>query len=120
MHRVQSFLHASRWRSAAACMAATGRVACVCAVAACSRAGATAGGFPGLAAALESAPGVAPRLSVASTFRACREQAPEGGTIPRADCPAQRPADPTRLREIAAKAKVKRDDPVSLQAFALV
>lgn len=120
MGRVPLFPHASRWRSAAASLAAAGRVVCVCAVAACSRAGATGEGFPGLASALESAPGVAPRLSVASAFRACRERTPEDGTIPRADCPAHRPADPERLREVAANAEVKRDDPVSLQALALV
>lgn len=56
-----------------------------------------------LAGALESVPGVAPRLSIASTFRACSERTPEGGTIPRAHCPASGRPRTDRISRLAAK-----------------
>lgn len=73
-----------------------------------------------LAAALESAPGVAPRLSIPSAFRACSERIPEGGSIPRADCPALRPPHPDRLAPLAAIAAESAGDPAASYALALV
>lgn len=96
-----------------------GRAAVLCALAGCSPASGS-GTLDGLGAALEGEPGVAPRLSVASTFRACTEHAPDDGTIPRAHCPPSRPAPPDRLREITEKALKKGDDPPSLHTLALI
>lgn len=53
----------------------------------CALSGCEAGAATRLADALEAVPGVAPRLSAASSFRTCTEAVPEGGTIPRATCP---------------------------------
>src|SRR5215210_2999304 len=60
-------------------------------------------------------PGVAPRLSVARTFRACRESSPNSGTITQAHCPALRPSDARRLADLAAPLVGAKDDPAALQ-----
>jgi CHAT domain-containing protein len=65
-------------------------------------------------------PGVAPRLSVARTFRACRESAPDDGTITRARCPVLRPSEARRLADLAAPLVGAKDDPAALQTLALV
>ncbi|HEU4885636.1 MAG TPA: CHAT domain-containing protein [Longimicrobium sp.] len=69
--------------------------------------------------ALESAP-IAPRLSVATAFRACPEAAPRDGTILRARCPAPPARTAARLAEAAARARRAADDPAALHALALV
>ncbi|HEX2205896.1 MAG TPA: hypothetical protein VHG91_21455, partial [Longimicrobium sp.] len=74
--------------------------------------------FAALAAALESAPGIAPRLSVGTAFRRCTERVPPGGTIARADCPARR-----RARTGAVAALLEEfapGQPARLRADALV
>ncbi|HEX7239034.1 MAG TPA: tetratricopeptide repeat protein, partial [Longimicrobiaceae bacterium] len=71
-----------------------------------------------LAAALESGAGVAPRLTRLAAFRPCPERVPEGGTVPRADCPA--PRHPDRLDRLAAELAEARDDPDARYALAVL
>jgi len=88
----------------------------LCVLSTCGRAEDDASGA--LAAALAAAPGIAPRLSVETPFRRCVDRVPEGGTIPRADCPAPRTAEPAP----AALPGIdpRSDDPRSIQMLALL
>jgi CHAT domain-containing protein len=92
----------------------------LCAVLVCALAGCKAAATAGLADALESAPGVAPRLSAASSFRACTELIPPGGTIPRASCPPRDPSGGQRRAQLANRAAQAGDDPAALHTLALL
>jgi CHAT domain-containing protein len=100
------------WRSLA--LAAFG-----CALAACTSGAASDDPLAVVADALKS-PGLAPRLSVATTFRACPEAPPEGGTIVRARCPAPAPGTAKRVAEAAARIDRRNGDPAAMHALALV
>ncbi len=93
-----------------------GGIAITCMLAACSPGSASEASR--LAAALESVPGVAPRLSVPTSFRRCVEQAPPEGTIIRAECPPRR-SSPKPLAALA-RALPAGDDPSALHARAIV
>jgi CHAT domain-containing protein/tetratricopeptide (TPR) repeat protein len=90
------------------------------AVLVCVLAGCEAGATAELADALETAPGVAPRLSAASAFRACTERVPVSGTIPRATCGSNKAAGNSRLAKLARHAAQARDDPASLHTLAIL
>lgn len=94
-----------------------GRIAVACVLAACSTGSAT-GEASRLTAALESVPGVAPRLSIRTSFRRCSEQAPPEGTITRATCPPRR----SSRNPLAAvtRALPVGDGPAALHARAIV
>lgn len=79
-----------------------------------------ASGSPQLSSALDGVPGIAPRLSLASSFRTCSEQVPQAGTIPRASCPALRKPDSRRLTEVARKATGAGPDPQALHTLAIL
>jgi CHAT domain-containing protein len=86
---------------------------------ACILAGCEAAAMGELPDALEGAPGVAPRLSAAPAFRACTEQVPAGGTIPRASCPSARPRT-DGLAQVARRAAQAKDDPAAQHTLALL
>jgi hypothetical protein len=88
-------------------------LALLCTLSACAR---DADGLGEFQAALASAPGVAPRLSVAHEFRPCTERLTPAGTIVVADCPASNRRKPRRFPPF----RVSADDPRSLHLAALV
>jgi CHAT domain-containing protein len=71
-----------------------------------------------LAEALESVPGVAPRLSIVSSFRACSERTPEGGTVPRAHCPVSGRPRTDRISRLAAKVTDMEDEAAAARTLA--
>ncbi|WP_420126244.1 CHAT domain-containing protein [Longimicrobium sp.] len=79
-----------------------------------------ASGSPQLSAALEGVHGIAPRLSLASSFRACSEQQPQAGTITRASCPAPEKPDSRYLTEVAREALKAGADPQALHTLAIL
>jgi CHAT domain-containing protein len=93
-------------------------IALCCALAACHSGSAAPGDAFGLAAALESVPGIAPRLSIASSFRPCTEQAPPHGSVVSADCPPHRPSQKPFTALIRAIGT--RDDPAAVHARAIM
>jgi CHAT domain-containing protein len=93
-------------------------LAVVCMLAGCSRGSASTDQASRLAAALESVPGVAPRLSLPTAFRRCSEQAPDEGTITRADCPPRRSS--RRPLVALARALPAGDNAAALHARAIV
>jgi CHAT domain-containing protein/tetratricopeptide (TPR) repeat protein len=74
---------------------------------------------PALARAL-AAPGIAPRLSAAGSFRACPEPVPAGGTIPAAACAPPSRRQRERLTRLALHARGMRDSAAALHLQALV
>lgn len=93
-------------------------LAVACVLTGCSRGSASTDEASRLAAALESVPGVAPRLSLATAFRRCSEQTPPEGTITRADCPPRRSS--RRPLIALARAVPAGDDAATLHARAIV
>jgi CHAT domain-containing protein len=93
-------------------------LAVACVLAGCSRGSASTDEASRLAAALESVPGVAPRLSIPTAFRRCSEQAPPEGTITRADCPPRRSS--RRPLVALARALPAGDDAAALHTRAIV
>jgi len=88
----------------------------LCALSTCGKA-APGDAHDGLIEFLSAAPGVAPRLSVATPFRRCVEQVPAGGTIVQARCPAPRGARDGRG---IPKLDPRSDDPRTIQMLALL
>jgi CHAT domain-containing protein len=86
---------AKRWKSLAL-------VLILCVLPTCSR---TTDDPLAQAAELIGSAAIAPRLSVASSFTACPEAAPAGGTIARRQCPALRPSERKRLAELTGDAE---------------
>jgi CHAT domain-containing protein len=74
----------------------------------------------GQAAELLEALSVAPRLSIARSFRACSEAVPDGGTIPRLQCPALRPSEQDRLNKLITGSNSYASDQGALHTLALV
>lgn len=93
-------------------------IALCCALAACHSGSAAPTDAFGLAAALEAVPGIAPRLSIASSFRPCTEQAPPHGSVVSAECPAHRPSQ--RPFTALIRAIGTRDDPAATHARAIM
>jgi CHAT domain-containing protein len=105
-------LETRKFRSASPALS-RGGLALLCILSACAR---DDDGLRDFRAALASAAGVAPRLSVAREFRPCTERVSNAGTITVADCPAPRRRRPRRFPPLRATA----DDPGSLHLLALV
>jgi hypothetical protein len=88
-------------------------LALLCTLSACAR---DADGLGEFRAALATAPGVAPRLSVTNEFRPCTERLTPAGTLVVADCPASNNRKPRRFPPVQARA----DNPRSLHLAAVV
>src|SRR3954454_25191337 len=109
--RIRADLETNHRRSMSAL--SRGGLALLCMLSGCRRDDDGLGDFR---AALASAPGVAPRLSVEREFRPCTEGLSNAGTITIADCPAPAKRKPRRFPVIRASA----DHPGSLHLLALV
>lgn len=93
-------------------------IALACALSACTPGSASPPSGTELAAALESLPGIAPRISASSSYRPCTERAPSDGTVVRAECPAGR-SDRDALATIA-RSLAADDEPATVHARAIV